>query len=239
MVWFAGDARRSSAADLYSAFTGQEPDSFQSNKVPSGPIPVLSGASGLIDDLAYSVAVQTSRVDLVVQGKNDEAADSPVLITSPDKLIEKMLRPQVLSIGSQLTSINRLALVTTLCQPVDSHAAANELVADLVDVKLPRFDVTDLAFQVNARVPMDGPSGVQVNRFLKFGVMAFHTVTLELGSQVLSPQEAQKFSASLAIDVNIVPHFQPLQPSLQAEVWDKLVEETIRLRSIGKLDGLW
>ncbi|AEH87808.1 hypothetical protein [Mesorhizobium opportunistum] len=239
MVWFSGDARRSNAGQLFTAFTGAEPDSYQSNKAPGAPVPILSAAAGTVDGVSFNISVQTSRVDLVVQGRAEDTSDQPTLIESPEGIISGIFLPRAHLIGSQLSSINRLALVTTLCKPADTHVQANEIVAELIGMQLPRYDVTDFAFQVNARVPLDGPSGIAVNRFLKFGVMSFHTVTLDLGGQIVSPQEAQVYNASLAIDVNIVPHFQPIQADLQSDIWEKLASETLRIRNIGKLDGLW
>lgn len=238
MVWFASDARRANAAKLYSTFVGTDPDSFQSSKVPTPPIPNLSAASGNVGDRTYSVTVQPSRVDLVVQRANDVGSDLPDLLSNPDQIILELASKAAL-IGAELSSVSRLALVTTLYRPTDSHAAANEIVAGMVGLELPRSDVTDLAFQVNARVPLDSTSGVVVNRFLKFGVAAFHSVTFDFANQAIANRNVETFGANLVVDVNIVPHFQPLTPELQSQIWTKLADETAVVRSTGTLGSLW
>jgi hypothetical protein len=238
MVWFAGDARRANAAKLYAAFVGTEPDSFQSNKAPTPPVLHLSAASGNFNGRTIAVTVQPSRVDIVVQRTGDSNSDRPDLLENSGQIVLELVK-KAKAIGEELNSVTRLALVSTLIRPTDNHAEANETMAGLVGLKLPQYDVTDLAFQINSRVPLDETSGILVNRYLKFGVATFQSVTVDFGNQVVSPRNVESFGASLALDVNILPSFTPLSEEMQSKVWKKLADETMKLRQVGTLDGLW
>ncbi|MCA0057124.1 hypothetical protein [Mesorhizobium sp. B261B1A] len=237
MVWFTGDARRHSAATLFSQLLGIEPDAYQSNKSISAPVPFLSSASGVVDDLSYNLNVQPSRVDLLLQ-REAPPDQQPATIADPEVRLGKLIAMSQ-SLSNLLTSVNRLALVTTLIQPAESHAAANKVAAEMIGIELPRYDVTEFSLQLNSRVPFDDGSKTQLNRFLKFGVVSFHSVFFEVGSPVMTPQSVQQFGASLSIDVNSVPVLEPLDPATQSDMWNALASETIRLREIGNLGGLF
>ncbi|RWM19629.1 MAG: hypothetical protein EOR72_00040 [Mesorhizobium sp.] len=236
MAWFSADARRHSAADLYTKFVGEGPDAFQSNKNLAQPAPFLSSASGIYDGLSYNFIVQASRVDLQVQQEqNPEINTAP--IKDPVGVI-KMLTETAGIIANTLNSINRLALVTTVFHPTDNQPAANEIAAQLMGIKLKSNDVTDFAMQLNSRMPLDvGPT--QMNRFLKIGVLSFQTVVFDVAQGIAMPQNVQEYAATVAIDVNTVPVLQPLTADLQSTIWGALASETLRLRAVGDLNGLW
>ncbi|RWH18168.1 MAG: hypothetical protein EOQ75_21950 [Mesorhizobium sp.] len=238
MVWFASDARRADAAKLYSAFTGSTPDTSQTSKVPVPPTMHLSAASGAVADLNTAITVQPGRIDVVLQ-QVDDGSDGPVLLQHTDRVIQEMAKKANI-VGRELSSVTRLALVTNLFQQADNIGAANEAAASLFGLKLPDYNVTDLAFQVNSRSPLDANSGgILVNRFLKFGVASFQSVTIDVGNQAVSPRNVEAVGANLTLDINIVPSFIPLSEDVQDQVWDKLVAETLKLREIGSVEGLW
>lgn len=238
IVWFAADARHADAATIYNSILGVTPDSFQKNKTPTPAAPLLSSASGTLDNLAYELTVQVGRVDLHARPVTDVGVDEFETISEPEKVIND-LASRAAKTGTGLRGVNRLALVTLLVSPAASHVEANQHSAALFGVELPRHDVSDLMFQINLRKPVDGVANLTMNRLLKFGVAAFQAVTVELGSQTVVPHSVQTFAASLTIDVNTVPRLNPLSEAEQATVWTTLAKEAIALRANGSLGGLW
>lgn len=235
-VWFASDARRLQAQDVFSSIFGREADSFQVNRNPTVAAPHLSAASGVFDGLACQLLVQASRIDLVVQAHSEEDEGRPPLIGDTTGVVERISQ-QVGVVSDQLHEVNRLALVLNLIKPADSHRHANQLIAPKFDLSLRDFDVTDLSFQLNVRKKL--ASEITLNRLLKFGVASFQSLMIDATSQVISSGSVNNFGASLSVDVNTVPMFPPITPSAQHQLWQEIASEALSLRASGELKGLW
>lgn len=142
-------------------------------------------------------------------------------------------------LAQHLSGINRLALVTTLFKPADSLIVANEMAAEIAKVSLPSYDVTDFTLQLNARAPVPSLPGMQMNRVLKFGVLTFQTVLMEIGAAGIMPTNRQSYASSLQIDINTVAQIQPISKDDQVNIWGDLGKEMVALRAAGTFEGLW
>jgi len=239
VAWFASDARRVDISALYNELFATSPDAIQNNKVPTPAAPFLSAASGQFGDLAVQLHVQSARIDLFVQPPPPtDPPDAPSSITDLEELVSNLtLYGEV--VGAHLNSVNRLALVTTLFNLADSLPAANRGAAEAAGVALPGYEISDFSFQLNSRRAAPSQPQVQLNRLLKFGVLTFQTVLMDVALYGIAPTNRQSFASSLQIDVNTIPQLQPIPLDAQISAWSDLVAEMLALRENGTLKGLW
>ncbi|MEY9829809.1 hypothetical protein ABIA25_001624 [Sinorhizobium fredii] len=239
-VWFTPEARHFKAADVFEAFTGDSPESVQTNKAPTPNNAHLSIATGAFRNVSVRASVQLGRIDVVLEPvASGTEVSPPALIENTEEWII-WLANRSNEQSEKFPAVNRLALVQTLAEMMDSHAAATAAVNDkLGTVMEVDSNVTDLMMQANRRVHSTDPS-FALNRLLRFSVMGFQQVSLAFGAPgaVNMVPAVDFYAATQLIDVNTSPTTRNISADEQRKLWDIITREALRLRTDGTLRGL-
>jgi hypothetical protein len=234
LVWFTSEARQKDAANLYEFMMGQEPDSVQTSKAPTIGNPSLAVATGLIGSLQVRTSVQFGRVEFSLSPFIDENVSIPPLITDTDDQLVRVIG-RARSAALVLPTINRLAMVVQLAEPMETYAQGFSLVTSQSGNPISFEDGSDFTFQVNRRKSFDQDDFI-LNRLMRFMVGAFQMVSGDGTSESVVAHDV--FAAITHVDVNSVPTTLPIDPAKQERIWEAIGEEVLRIREIAGVEAL-
>ena len=231
LVWFSASAETLSSPEFYETLFDAEPDSIQSNRLPSGG--KASAASGNLDGVNLQVSAQQGRIDVVVRPVPGPLPGSILIDRSDERLT--WLLSKVKRLAAPPTS-NRLALVVTYHQvasgPTQASAIINKALNEIVSFP----DSSDLSFQVNRRRQFAFNDNIVMNRLIRYNVEAIQEV--QFAGNAMVPSQTEVSVATFMIDTNTVPTRREYTPDDQAKIWDEFAAENRRIRDEGALSAL-
>jgi hypothetical protein len=200
------------ALALWSELFGTEsPDNFQR----AAPNPSsATNASGIRDNVNLTLTSQLGRVDVLLQGIDNNSGELPRIDSFP-KAIEKGTQ-YASALSAKLKPI-RLAIVLSLaCEGADK---AQAIIAEQTGIRYPAGAI-DPIYQFNLRTNLSSAPSITVNRLVNWSVGRYQM--LKFSGDGASPVtvSAQEMIA-WKIDVNTVagaPFEQSMVPEMFAEI---------------------
>jgi hypothetical protein len=230
-VWFLTTTDGIRVDALFEAFSGDEPNSVQRNKVPGPGNPFLGVAAGQIGIYQAQVQLQPGRLDLVVHADEiPNLDDIPVLETGAvlDRIYSALASNEQL-----LPDAVRLALVCNLLKPVETAEEGRAIATGLLSLDPALTDFTDLMFQINRKKKLQ--SGVSINRLLRWNTLTLQSFVLNMPGQqgVITPALKEKHAAALMLDINTVVEQRVFAGTQQVPIFKEMIEEARRLGQLG------
>lgn len=234
-VWFSTAVSGVKANAVYEQIIGEEPSSYQSNKIPNPANPFLSVANGHVGQYEVAIQVQPGRVDFILSAAVEEDGQSEGF----DFIETEPAIGFIIEAVSKMTGLDcvRLALVVNIMEKTESVNEARTLIEDRVGLKPSFDDYSDYMFQINRRASFDKPS-FSLNRLLRYNSLTFHGVTIDFTSGGAPSSFAERYAAAMMIDLNTVMTGRVFQKEEVDAIFLIMAGEAMRIAKSGKLSAL-
>jgi hypothetical protein len=199
-----------SAATLFKAIVGTEPEAFDKVPVAGG---ALSNARGPFDDFSLTCSVAPLRIDLTLMAARPSSffPGAPFqFMDDPAKLLSSLERLRDGIVGqAQLVEATRVAMFLQMTHSAKDVRAGNDVLKSVlpIDYVLPLTDEEDVIIQINRKQESTGTAATRMNFITRWSVELTKVLNLEVGSTNLSraPITADYFFVHVVFDNNTVP----------------------------------
>lgn len=239
IVWFCHDTTNLKAHDLFMRSVGKEPDSFQSNKVPSGVVPFTSQAIGTSDGaMRLQLSIQPGRAEMAFAPPEVQFSSAGAIIGfKMDQSFEELFSRIAHRSAELLPNVYRVAVVVQAMSPVSDEASGRVGFFNRCGIVDRPEDALDLSFQVNIRKTLAG--GTLVNRVVRTAVESFQVFTGQMtpfGPQAQTALGSSEWAITTNLDFNTVPVSTSIDGSTLADLPGALLSE---VKSVLSADSFW
>jgi hypothetical protein len=240
-AWFVSDTTNLVADGLMQNMLDLQPDTVQTNRVPSPEAPFLSSAVRAEGKFKFILNVSPGRVDLYVQPQVDGSSPTLPLIDAREgiTLVLDALRRNS-PVG--LTSVYRCAVVCIFLDREESSESANTAFARKVGIPAVHGAI-DQNFTINVRKRL--PEAIcEVNRILHYSVDKIQQMeVMNLASGRFDVNNgrvvAETYFIRTAIDVNNIPEEQIRLDDTNLHIYlDQFSKELIALKELDSVSEI-